>query len=103
VVLYAGSAVNFGNHGYERWATRPMDFLVGTGLVLIFVLLSWAYGRVLSGGRPLNPFKRRIFIYASLFALMGLWAVTVGLVGWLHYRRERARRESEHNSEARSS
>jgi hypothetical protein len=102
-----------------------MDFLVGTGLVLIFVLLSWAYGRVLSGGRPLNPFKRRIFIYASLFvagmiflmmlvsdlhwpkelifSLMGLWAVTVGLVGWLHYRRERARRESEHNSEARSS
>jgi uncharacterized membrane protein len=95
-----------------------MDFLVATGLILIFVLLSWVYGRVLSGGRPLNHFKRRLLIYASVFAagmiylmlavsdlhwpgevvfsLIGLWAVAVVLVGWSRYRRERAHRPSEH-------
>ncbi len=99
-----------------------MDFLVATGLVLIFVLLSWAYGRVLSGGRPLNPFKRRLLIYASLFAmgmiylmllvsdlrwpkallfpLIGLWAVTVGFVAWFRYRREKAQHEREHQPSA---
>jgi hypothetical protein len=85
------------------------DFLVVTGLIAVFVLLSWAYGRVLSGGRPLNRFKRRLLIYATLFIagmsylmlivsdldwskelvfpLIGLWAVIVGLVAWWRYRR----------------
>jgi hypothetical protein len=85
-----------------------MDFLVVTGLVAIFILLSWTYGRVLSGGGRLNPFKRRLLIYATIFAagmsylmlavsdmhwprevifpLIGLWAVGVGLVGWFRYR-----------------
>ena len=99
-----------------------MDFLVATGLILIFVSLSWAYGRVLSGGRALNPFKRRLLIYASVFAagmiylmlavsdlhwpkelifpLIGLWAVAVGLVAWFRYRRGRAQRSSEHQPPA---
>jgi hypothetical protein len=94
-----------------------MDFLVATSLVLIFVLLSWAYGRVLSGGRPLNPFKRRVLLYASLFAigmiylmllvsdlhwpkellfpLIGLWGVGVGLVAWWRYRKEKTNHASE--------
>jgi hypothetical protein len=31
------------------------------------VLLSWTCGRVLSVGRRLDPFKRRLLIYASVF------------------------------------
>jgi DMSO/TMAO reductase YedYZ heme-binding membrane subunit len=99
-----------------------MDFFVATALILIFVLLSWVYGRGLSGGRTLNPFKRRLLIYASIFAagmiylmlvvsdlhwrkelvfpLIGLWAIVVGLVAWFRYRRERAHRASEHQPPA---
>ena len=37
-----------------------VDLSVATGLALIFLLMTWLYGRVLSGGRPLNAFKKRV-------------------------------------------
>jgi len=95
-----------------------MDFLVITGLALIFLLLSWPYGRVLSAGRPLNVFKKRVLAYGFLFVLgmgyvmalvadmhwpkellfplIGFWGVAVGLVAWWRYRREKARDASEY-------
>lgn len=86
------------------------DFLVVTMLVLLFILLSWSYGRALSGGRQLNPVKRRILTYASVFALgmmylmvfvsdlgwpqrlmfpmIAIWGAAVGLVAWRRHRRQ---------------
>jgi hypothetical protein len=85
------------------------DFLVATGLALIFLALSWVYGRVLSGGRRLNSFKRKlllfgfvfvlgeayIMMFASnlplvtnlLFPLIGIWGLVVGLLAWWRLRR----------------
>lgn len=85
-----------------------MDFLVITGLALLFLLISWAYGRVLSAGKPLNTVKKQILVWAFifvlglgyimvavadldlrhdlLFELIGIWIVTVGLVGWWRFR-----------------
>ena len=87
------------------------DFVVTTGLVAIFVLLSWAYGRVLSGGRGLNLFKRRLLAYGTafvagmsylmlivsdlhwpqhlLFPLIGVWGVAVALLALWRHRREK--------------
>ena len=84
------------------------DFLVATGLALLFFLLSWSYGRVLTRGGPLNAVKRGILLYASVFALgmvylmlivsdfhwskdllfpmIGIWGVIVGLVAWWRFR-----------------
>ncbi|MGH9538883.1 MAG: hypothetical protein ACRD3H_13225 [Terriglobales bacterium] len=45
------------------------DFLVATALALIFLLLSWAWGRATSGGKPLNRFKRRLLTFAFIFVL----------------------------------
>jgi hypothetical protein len=45
------------------------DLSVATGLTLLFLLLSWNYGRVLSGGRSLNTIKRKILLYALMFVL----------------------------------
>ena len=89
-----------------------MNFLVITGFALIFLFISWAYGRVLSLGRPLNRFKKRVLIYVFVFVLgmgylmalvadlhwpkewmfpeIGLWAGVVGFVAWWRYRRERS-------------
>ena len=86
-----------------------MDFLVVTGFLLIFIVVSWLYGRMLSGGRPLNAFKRAVFLCASLFAagmvylmllvfdlkwpkgllfpLIGTWGIVVGVFAWWRYRR----------------
>jgi hypothetical protein len=84
------------------------DMAVATGLALVFLLLSWSYGRVLSRGRPLNAFKKRLLGYGFLFALgmiylmvfvsdlhwpreclfpaIGLWGGTVGLLAWWRIR-----------------
>ena len=89
-----------------------MDFLVITGLALIFLSLSWAYGRALSAGQPLNRFKKRLLLYAFVFVLgmgyvmvlvadlnlpkqwvfpgIGAWAGFVGFVAWWRYRRGKA-------------
>jgi len=86
------------------------DFLVATGLALLFLLLSWFYGRVLSGGHPLNSVKRKILTYGFAFALgmvylmlllsdlqwpkellfpmIGVWGGIVGLLAWWRYRRQ---------------
>ncbi len=94
-----------------------MDFLVITGLALIFLLLSWFYGRVVSAGRPLNRFKRRAlghgfaFVLGMgylmvlvadlhwpkelLFPMIGIWGVVVGFVAWYRYRREKAHSRGE--------
>ena len=86
-----------------------MDFLVITGLALIFLLLSWLYGRMLSAGGPLNRLKRRVLVYGFafvlgmgylmvlvadlhwpkelLFPLISLWGAIVGLVAWWRHRR----------------
>jgi hypothetical protein len=86
-----------------------MDFLIGTGLGLLFLLLSWSYGRGLSGGGPLNLVKRRILAYGFIFILgmmylmllvsdlhwreellfpmIGVWGLIVGLVAWWFHRR----------------
>src|SRR2546421_289883 len=94
-----------------------IDFLVATGLALIFLALSWAFGRAVSGGRQLNAFKRKLLFYSFIFVLgeaytmmfasnlhwpkelilplVGLWAVAVGGVWWFLYRREKARHTSE--------
>ena len=96
-----------------------MDFLVATGLLLIFVLLSWSYALVLSGVRPLSVFKRRLLTLTTLFAagmvysmliisdlnwpkalifpVIGLWAAAVVFIAWWRYRKrnEPARVEQE--------
>lgn len=86
-----------------------MDFLVITGLALIFLLLSWLWGRVISGGRPLNVFKTRLLCYGFafvlgigylmvlvadlhwpkglLFPMIGIWGGVLGLAAWWRYRR----------------
>jgi predicted tellurium resistance membrane protein TerC len=94
-----------------------MDFVVITGLALIFLLLSWLYGRLVSSGQPLNTFKKTVLVYAFIFVLgMGylmalvadlhwpkdllfpvviLWGGVVGFVAWVRRRREkRASKES---------
>ena len=63
-----------------------MDFLVATCPILILVLLSWVYGRVLSGGSRLNPFKRRLLIYASVFATGMIYLMLI--VSDLHWPKE---------------
>jgi peptidoglycan/LPS O-acetylase OafA/YrhL len=88
-----------------------MDFLIATGFVLLFLLLSWVYGRLLSGGGPLNAVKRRMLIYAVvfvagvmyimlavsdlkwpkelLFPMIGGWAAVIGMVAWLRHRKQK--------------
>lgn len=90
-----------------------VDFLVVNGFVAIFVLLTWAYGRVLSGGGRLNAFKRRFLIYASIFAagmsylmlavsdlrlrkdllfpFIAIWGALVGVLAWWRSKRARTR------------
>jgi hypothetical protein len=63
-----------------------MDFLVITGLALIFLLLSWLYGRLVSGGQPLNTFKRGILAYGFVFVL-GMGYIML-LVADLHWAKE---------------
>lgn len=95
-----------------------MDFLVITGPALLFLLITWLYGRVVSGGRPLNRFKRTVLSYGFVFVLgmgylmvlvadlhwpkewvfplIGIWAVGVGFVAWWRYRREKAQNDGNH-------
>lgn len=100
--------------------TLLVDLAVATGLALIFLLMTWLYGRVLSGGRPLNAFKKRVLGYTFMFALgmvylmafvsglhwpkellfpaIGGWGCVVGFLAWWRYRREKrnAERGSQH-------
>jgi hypothetical protein len=91
--------------------TSVMDFVVISGFALIFLLLSWGYGRALSVGRPLNRFKKSLLGYAFVFVLgmgyimvlvadpnlakkwllpaIGVWSGLVGFVAWWRYRRGR--------------
>lgn len=84
------------------------DFVVVTGLALLFLLVSWVYGRVLSKGGPLNAIKRGILLYAFVFALgmmylmllvsdlhwrmewlfplIAFWGVLLGLLAWRYHR-----------------
>jgi len=85
-----------------------MDFLVATAFIAAFVLLSWLYGRTLGGGGPLNAFKRRLLIYASvfgagmiylmmvaaylrwrdqlMFVLIAIWGLSLAFIAWWRYR-----------------
>jgi len=87
------------------------DFLVTTGLALIFLLLSWSWGRATGGGQPLNRFKRRFLAFGFLFALgmgyimllvvdlawprgflfplIGCWGVVLAGIAWYRYHRQR--------------
>ena len=86
------------------------DFLVATGLALIFLLLGWLWGRTTSAEKPLTPFKRRLLVYGFLFGLgmgyiialvadlsrprtllfpaIACWGAVVALVAWCRYRRQ---------------
>ncbi len=96
-----------------------VDFLVATGLALIFLALSWAFGRAVSGGRRLSSFKRKLLLYSFIFVLgetyimmfasnlhlpkemlfpmIGAWAAIVALVAWWRYRKEKAHDASGHH------
>lgn len=85
------------------------DFLVGTGLALIFLFLSWLWGRATGAGKPLNLFKRRLLFYGFFFALgivyimvlvadlrwprtllfpaIACWGAILGFLAWFNYRR----------------
>jgi vacuolar-type H+-ATPase subunit I/STV1 len=87
-----------------------VDFLVATGLALIFLALSWSFARAVSGGRRLNPFKRKVLLYSFVFVLgeayimvfashmhwlkellfpmIGAWGAMLALVAWWRCRRE---------------
>lgn len=91
-----------------------IDFSVATGLALLFLLLSWVYGRVLSGGGRLNVFKRRLLTYGFVFALgmmylmlavsdlrlprdllfplIASWGALVGVLAWWRLRHGRPRK-----------
>ncbi len=43
------------------------DFVVASAGIVVFVLLSWGWVRSVSRGRPLNPFKRQLLIYSTVF------------------------------------
>ena len=94
------------------------DFFVATGLALIFLLLSWSWGRATSAGKQLNPFKKTLLVYSFLFALemgyimalfanvkwprallfpsIACWGGLLGLVAWSRkWRRKRGSQVSE--------
>jgi hypothetical protein len=80
------------------------DLVVATGLALLFLVLSWVYGRALSSGGALNNVKRRILAYGFVFVLggvcmlmllpdlkwpselifttVGAWGALVGFIAW---------------------
>jgi hypothetical protein len=86
------------------------DFLVVTGVALIFLLLTWLWGRTTSAGKPLNPFKRRVLVYGFIFVLgmgyimalvadlkwprgllfpaIACWGAALGVVAWYRYQRQ---------------
>ena len=87
------------------------DFFVATGLAMIFLLLTWLWGRATSAGKPLNQFKSRLLVFSLLFALgmgyimalfanvrwprallfpsIACWGALLGLVAWSRYRRQK--------------
>jgi len=87
------------------------DFLVATVLALIFLLLSWSWGRATSGGKPLNRFKRRLLTFGFIFLLgmayimvlasdlswnrtllfpvIACWGAVVSGVAWYCFRRQK--------------
>ena len=86
------------------------DFLVMTGLSLIFLLLGWSWGRATGGGQPLNRFKRRLLSFSFLFVvgmsyimfltaylawprkllfpLIGCWGVVLACIAWYRFRQQ---------------
>jgi len=64
-----------------------VDFSVATGVALLFLLLAWVSGRVLSGGEPLSRFKRMVLVYGFAFVLGTGYLMM--LVADFHLRRER--------------
>lgn len=45
------------------------DLLVATALALLFLALSWSWGRATGAGKPLNRFKRTLLAYSFVFVL----------------------------------
>jgi hypothetical protein len=88
------------------------DLFVATVFAVIFLVLSWWWGRVTSGGKPLNQFKKRLlafsFIFvlgmaylmvlvsdlnwnrALLFPVIACWAVSVAGVAWYRYWKQKS-------------
>ena len=61
----------------------PIDFVVATGVSLVFLLLSWAYARALRAGRPLTSTQRNMILYSFVFVLGGLFLMAFGgNLGW---------------------
>jgi hypothetical protein len=89
--------------------TLLSDFLVATGLALIFLLCS-LWGRTASAGNPFNTFKKGSLIYGFTFVLrmgnimvlvadlksprtllfpaIGCWGVVLGFAAWLRHKRQ---------------
>lgn len=85
------------------------DLLVATALALLFLLLSWSWGRATSAGKPLNRFKRTLLTYSFIFVLgmsymmafaadlrwpkillfssIGCWGAALAGVAWYRHRR----------------
>lgn len=89
-----------------------VDLFAPPAGALLFLAMTWAYGRALRGSSPLTPVMKGIMVYGSLFLLgmlyavsvgtalslrviwivlvSALWAVLLGGVAWRHTHRARA-------------
>ncbi len=95
---------------------RHLDYILGPPILgLIFLLLGWAYARLVSAGRPLNPVQRKMLFYGFFFVLgMGYsmalvaslhrhgkwalaltagWGALLGFLAWWRYRRQKRTRD----------
>jgi len=69
--------------------TDPADFLVAFLLSLLFLGLSWGWGRAVRHGEPLTRVQRLMLLYSYLLAL-GMSECMAGhkyLANWFHWER----------------
>jgi hypothetical protein len=52
-------------------------------MTLVFLALSWSYGRAIRGRRPFTPFMRVATVYGALFLLGMYYVISVG--SYLHW------------------
>lgn len=63
---------------------HDVDYILGPPiLALLFLVFGWLYGRMVGGGRRLNPVQRKILRYGFFFVLgMGYLMALVSAIGW---------------------